>query len=157
MKMDMSSADLLMDILTDSVDEFLDELTEELEWSWRKLAAEDPNLKSSKAKYLDAIDVRREGDDIILGLTDELASSLESGSEPYDLKPGFLRGRISRVIPLVDAGTNNVTRFRTVSVNSRGWIHPGNKARKITEKVQTELESGLMGEVFSRVMSRTTI
>ena len=157
MEMDTKSIDIIEDILDDYMDSFLDELTEEIEWSWRKLAGEDPRLRSSRAKYLDAIEVHRDGDEIVLGLTDELAAALEEGSEPYDLKPGFLRGKTHRIIPLVDSGTNNVTRFRTVTVNSQGWIHPGYKPVSITEKVQVELESNLIGEVFSRVLSRSKI
>ncbi len=156
-QMDDESIRLIQKHLDDAADTFMDELTEEVEWAWRRLAAAESSLKSTKSIYLKAIDVKRDGFSIDLSLTDELASSLENGQESYDLKPGFLQNRKFRVIPLVDSGTDNVTRFRTVTPNSAGWKHPGLHPRKLTEKVLAEMENNLAGEVLERVMSRSKL
>lgn len=152
-EVDTDSLDLLVDILGESVDEFLDELRDEVEWTWRRLAA--PALNSSRREYLDNLSVTREGDDIVMSLTGDLATAVETGQQSFDLKPGFLKGAKYRVIPLVsDRGP---VKFRTVSHTSKGWKHPGITPRNIIPSVQNELQSGLIGEVFSRVLSRSKI
>ena len=141
----------VVDYVNTRIDLGMDDLVEEVEWNWRRIAASSSELKSTKSKYLDAIEVKREGDEVVLTLNDELISGMEAGTEPYDLKPGFLKGHTHRVIPLVDKGTNNVTRFRTVTASSPGWIHPGFKPLKIVEQVKEEMGS-IVTEVFSRVL-----
>lgn len=156
-EIDKDAMSAVIDDINLRMDTVLEELSEEVEWNWRKLAASSTELRSTKSRYLDAIEVSRDGDEIVLTLNDELVSAMESGSDPYDLKPGFLKGKQFRIIPLVDEGTNNVTRFRTVSQGSSGWIHPGHKARKIVEQVKVEVETNILGEVMNRVMSRSVI
>ena len=157
LELDKESLSEVVDNINLRVDVALDELTEEVEWQWRMLASRSTELKSTKEKYLDAIEVKREGDEIILSLTDPLAASMEAGSGPYDLKPGFLRGKQFRIIPLVSPGTDNVTGFRTLTQGSAGWVHPGHKARKIVDQVTAELEATVVVEVLAKVFSRTKI
>lgn len=153
--LDTASAESLVEVFEESVGEFVEELAEEVERSWRMHAANDSTLRSTKQKYLDAIEVNTDGGNINLSLTDPMAASLELGASGFDLKPGFLQNRQYRVIPLVEAGTNNVNRFRTVTPNSRGWKHPGLHPRKIVDKVRADAGDHLVGEVFSRVIGRT--
>lgn len=152
LELDEAAMSKVVDNVNLRIDTALDDLVDEVEWTWRKIAASSPTLKSTKSKYIDAIKVEREGDEIVMSLTDELASAMESGSKPYDLKPGFLKGKQSRIIPLVDKGTNNVTRFRTVTQGSSGWIHPGHKPTKIVDQVKNELETTVLGEVLAKAM-----
>ena len=147
-------SEFLEEILEERMDEYIDELVEEVEWAWRRIAASSSKLRSTKQVYLEAIRVERYNREIVLSLDNSLASAVEQGSQKFNLKPGFLGNRPYRVIPLVDAGTNNVTRFRTVSTGSSGWNHPGIKPANITEEVLNEVETQLSGEVFSRVLSR---
>jgi hypothetical protein len=137
------------------IDTALEELTDEVEWVWRKIAAGSNKLNTTKDIYLDAIKVEREGDEIVMSLTNDLANQVESGSDPYDLKPGFLKGRTHRVIPLVEQG--RPVKFRMISQKSEPWIHPGIHPRNIIDEVKAELENNIIDEVFSRVMARSSI
>jgi len=77
-------------------------------------------------------------------ISDHVAKLLESGWDKFDMKPGLLKGVMSRVVPL-GGGV-----FRTVSQNSPvdSWIHPGFKGAKVVEKVQRSLAK-LIGEATS--------
>lgn len=152
-EIDQGSVDLMVDMFEDVVDEFIDELTEEVEHTWRKLAS--PALNTSREKYFKGLKVSREGNAVVMSLTGELAKSVENGQSSFDLKPGFLKGALYRVIPLVSS--TGVTKFRTVSHTSSGWIHPGLTPRNIMGAVQAEIEQTVLGEVFSRVLSRSKI
>ena len=149
-----SSLDLVEEFLEDRMDEFLDELAEEAEMIWRKFAEESTKLQSSKKTYIDAIKVQRDGSSISMTLDDPHAADLEDGSTPFDLKPGFLRGKQYRVIPLVN---NGVTTFKTLVAGAPGWIHPGQEARNLTDDVTSELSENSIGEIFARVINRTSI
>lgn len=142
----------LIDHVNLRIDLAMDELADEVEWTWRRLAADSSKLNTTKQTYLDAIEVSREGDSIVLALTDTLAAAVEEGSDPYDLKPGFLKGRTHRVIPLVESG--RPVQFRTISQKSGPWIHPGIHPRSIVGEVKAEVENTILSDVFDRVMAR---
>jgi hypothetical protein len=153
-QVDTEIAEKIRDVFEDVVDDFIDELAEEVEWEWRKQASASSKLRSTKKQYLDAIEVVREGDDIHMVLNDPIASAVEDGSSEFDLKPGFLRGKPYRTIPIVES-SGTVTKFRRVSQSSTGWRHPGIEARSITDQVKNELDSGLVVDVFKKVVART--
>jgi hypothetical protein len=155
-EMDMESTDILKEILEDSVDEFLDEVRNEIELAWRRRATNSSRLNTTKKRYLDAIEVKREGDDITMYLTDELAASLESGQDPYDLKPGFLKGHTHRVVPLVNSRSGE-TKFRTISAKSSPWVHPGLEPRGLVQDVQEEATTEIFGEIFSAILSKVSV
>ncbi len=143
------------------IDEGLDTLAEEIEWSWREKAAK--KLRESKEEYLDGLSVERIGNDIQGKLTGPLAVAVETGAKSFDLKPGFLGNRLSRIIPMGEykGGDGPVVpqigRFRTVSVGSSGWIHPGWEPRAIHEEIQEEIDDTLADKVFGSLVDQIKI
>jgi len=89
----------------------------------------------AKARYLSAIQPYR---DPKAGayITDKIAILLEKGWGRFDMKPGLLKGLRWRVIPLRIAGQ---VQFRTVSENSKGWIHPGYGGAHVMHRVEREV------------------
>lgn len=70
---------------------------------------------------------------------DKIAALLEKGWRAFDMKPGLLRGKLSRVIPLqLPSGTE----FRTVSRSSPAgsWQHPGYKGAQVVPDLKNRLQ-----------------
>lgn len=134
----------LSEDLEEIVQEGLDELMEEIEWSWRQKAA--MTLDTSREEYLKGISVERTGDEIQVTLDGWLPVAVETGCEPFAMKPGLLGSALFRVIPM---GKPKASKgFATVSINSTGWWHPGIQARSIATQVEDEMES-LFDKVFA--------
>lgn len=123
----------------------------EIEWNYQA----QQQMKTTAAKYMEGVSFTLTSDGVDVFIQGWLPVALEQGTTPYDLKPGFLKGRTSRVIPL-EGGK----RFRTVSTNSPpgSWWHPGIKAKgianimegKAQEISKRTVEKDLM-EYFKRV------
>lgn len=128
----------------------LDRLSNAIENLWRVKAQEE--LKNTSDVYMKGVKVRVDNGAIRIDLEGWLPVALETGAEKFDLKPGFLGNRQSRVIPF----GNNV--YRTVSQTSPkdSWWHPGLGARAIREKVVTAL-TRVAGEIFSAEFERLSI
>ena len=137
------------------VDDAMDRLGEEVEWEWRRIAARD--LAQSKDEYLNGMSVEVIDGQIIMKVTGPLAIAVEGGSEKFDLKPGFLKGKTSATIPLFGNRPPNIDRLRTVPSKTKPWIHPGIKARNLIDKVTDKVEEQLLDEVFNGIIGRTTI
>lgn len=102
--------------------------------AWRAEAA--AGLNETRGAYQRGASVAREGDEIVATLRGGLAVAVEAGSNPFDLKPGFLRNTSGpRNIP-VGGG-----RFRTVSPQSpaSSWLHPGIRPRRILRRTLEKL------------------
>lgn len=136
--------------ISQQIEESLDEIAEEIEWSWRRHAAN--KLKESKDEYLNSLKVSRVGTTIEVSLNSKLAFYIENGSSAFDLKPGFLKGKLHRIIPM-----KNPLRFRTVSIRSSGWKHPGIKAREIHKDVMLDFEQEILPQVMDKLMSNIKI
>lgn len=140
----------ISDELAEKIEENLDEVTEEIEWSWRKHASK--KLKESKEEYLKSLKITRSGNTIQAELSSPLAVHVEVGSNYFDLKPGFLKTRLSRIIPM-----KNPLRFRTVSLGKRGWKHPGIRAREIHKDVMYDFENEILPQAMDKLMANLKI
>ena len=110
-------------------------------------------LGASRTKYLAGLSSRMLDDGIEITISGWLPTALESGSDRFDLKPGFLQGRAHRVIPV---GAPDDVRFRTVSTNSPAhtWWHPGIQARNISGRVKERsvvAAQQIFGDLFARI------
>src|SRR5688500_13749318 len=70
-------------------EEGMDKLAEEMEWVWRQKAA--ATLKTSKDEYLKNLTVTNDKESITFSLEGFLPTAVETGTEGFDLKPGFLK------------------------------------------------------------------
>lgn len=81
-------------------------------------------------------------------INDPIVRLLEQGWESFDMRPGLLKGRTKRTIPMQLPGKGETT-FRTVKNTSQpnSWRHPGYRGAKVTNRVIKKLKL-LVGEVF---------
>lgn len=72
---------------------------------------------------------------------DQLIIDIEDGKQPFDLKPGFLRGQPARVIPI-----NPPRDMRTVTsgTDPSKWMHPGFTALNLVEETERYIEDELV-------------
>jgi hypothetical protein len=129
--------------------ESMQEIAEEVEWEVRRLAAN--KLEETLSTYLEDLRVDVDGTDIDITLKENptkggLSTFVESGSSPFDMKPGFLGSGLSRIIPMKDGGG---TKFRTVGMNSQGWRHPGIKPHNFIEKAIEKVQSADVERIFT--------
>jgi hypothetical protein len=152
--MDIKGIDMraLESAFDDVFEDGMDEIEKEIERVWRDKASQV--LHSSKDEYLENLKVERIGKDVQFVLTGALPMAIEEGSEGFDLKPGFLGGGLSRIIPL--NSKSGTPTFRTVSATSKGWQHPGIKARNIHEDVLDEAEA-IVSKIFEGLISRVSV
>lgn len=152
------------------IEEGMEMMAEEAEWAFRRHAAS--KLHSSKDAYLSALHVSTVGSTIVIDFSasdkrnNSIANAVEFGSEPFDLKPGFLTGnKTSRNIPIKPQG--NFIGYRRVSAFSGKdtWIHkrPGTWKPSTTpqppirETVMDELDKTVTKEIFDRVFGSVKI
>ena len=138
--------------IEDALEEAVQEIAEEIEWEVRREAS--GSLKESLSSYLDGLSVEADGLFADIQLTGGLAKAVEEGSDPFDLKPGFLGGALSRVIPLTG---RQPLRFRTApySKNSPPWVHPGIKARNfISQAVEKVMEVDVDRIIDEKIRTR---
>jgi len=154
-ELELEIPDKLINQLEESADEAIDELAEEVEFEWRRTVAS--HLHSSRDAYFKGMSVERVGDEVQMRLDGDLAVAVETGSQKFDLKPGFLKGRTSANIPLFGNRPPNIDRFRRAPAKTANWIHPGVEPHNLIDKVQVKLEEGLVEEVFTRVLGRIKI
>ena len=127
------------------------EYRDEIEQEWRLMVYQTTNTTTDA--YLAGLTVEIQGGDTVVASVDGwLPIALETGVPRFDMKPGLLKGRISRVIRLANGN------FRTVSINSPkdSWWHPGIQARDIASKIEREAPK-IMEEVFNRAMARVKV
>jgi len=125
-------------------------LAKEVERVWREKA--QSVLDSSLTEYMDGLIVRADVDGVEATLSGWLPVALESGAQRFDMKPGLLKNRTSRVIPMHDG------EFRTVSKTSppSSWWHPGFEAYDIHEEVFKETED-MIAKAYTPAFSRIKI
>ena len=138
------------------LDAGMDELTKKVEDSWKQKAT--ASLDTSKDEYLKALKIDSNQETITVSLNGWLPVVVETGAEPFDLKPGLLQGRQSRPIPI----GKPFKYFRTVSVNSPAdsWIwkehkHPGGV--QINKQIQEEVDNNLVPKIFGDLLSKISI
>lgn len=104
----------------------------EIERTWKEKA--EGSLSTTYDEYMRGVTFNVEQDGLSVQLSGWLPVAMEEGAERFDMKPGLLGGRQSRVIRLHNG------KFRTVSLQSPAWSwwHPGIEARKIGEQVKAE-------------------
>jgi len=134
---DASAFDKFIDRMEKDIDESLDRLAEEIEWAWRIKASQQ--LNTSKKEYLDGLHIERVDDTIQAVLKGFIPNAVEEGYGQYDMKPGMLGNALYKVIPIGKKAGKTPT-FRTMTKNSKGWIHPGFKKRAIGEQIQDDMD-----------------
>lgn len=154
--------DQVEEALEDIIYEGMDELAETIEWEIRTLAAK--GLHDTRQVYLDALTVDVHEDSFQIELDHPLATAVESGSDPFDMKPGFLRGRTTRKLMLTGRlGKNRqpatVPRPAVVPFSQYNppWWHPGIKARNFITKTVDDVEDIHAPEVFNDIISRVKV
>jgi hypothetical protein len=90
--------------------------------------------------------------DVDVRLTGWVPVAIEQGAPRFDMKPGILGSRESRVIPL----DKDPVEFRTMKAQSSGWWHPGLQARSIAAQVQKEMPR-LVDDVFKPLTARIKV
>jgi len=130
--------------------EGLKELRNEVEMTWNRYAqmAFDTSAKEYMAGV--SVKVNSQADGIQIDIQGWLPVALETGAPRFDMKPGLLKGRDFRVIPMHDG------EFRTVSKTSPkdSWWHPGFQGRRIHEQIEWESSDMLeraFGPAFDRI------
>lgn len=114
--------------------------------AWRKAVWMSSLSYRAKRRYSDAIVPYKTRPGAYL--RDKVAQLLESGWKPFDMRPGLLKGRLHRPVPLLtDGGT---TQIRTVSHASPhgSWRHPGFKGAQIMKKMKGQFDR-LIAEALS--------
>lgn len=103
-------------------------------------------------KYSDGIKVTRDETVVEATIGGWLPTALEEGAERFDMKPGLLAGRPSRIIRLRNGN------FRTVSRNSppNSWIHPGLVGKHFMAEVQDELQA-FGDDLFKQIRERVAV
>jgi hypothetical protein len=110
-------------------------------------------LNTTREAYQNSLGVQDNGDDSYTisiagrggkGTKEQrwLALALEDGIPRFDMKPGFLPGRESRVIRLADGNFRTVTKLQTGK-----WIHPGFEGLKIQEMVKEHISKVLVPRI----------
>jgi hypothetical protein len=64
---------------------------------WETLAGQ--RLNSSRERYIEALGMEQKGDSVTLKLTGDFAVMREVGSQPFDMKPGFLASKKMKLAP----------------------------------------------------------
>ena len=121
----------------------LDKFAKLIETEWMSKAA--LVIHTTLKEYKEGASVKPVSDGVELTLEGWLPVALETGGEPYDMKPGLLGNRESRVIPIAkDPG-----QFRTVSKHSPpdSWWHPGFEGLEIHKELEADADK-LLQEAF---------
>jgi hypothetical protein len=113
-------------------------------------------LSTQRLPYQQAISVYEdygEGGGVVVGLSTEnkLLLAIEEGAPSFDMKPGLLAGRESRVIPIGPPG-----QMRTVTTRQPAhmWVHPGFDGLRLAEDVDQYLDDVILPELLDEFMSR---
>jgi hypothetical protein len=114
------------------------------------------SLNTSRDKYLAGLTFTLIEDGVDVEVNGWLPTAIEEGADAFDMKPGLLAGRFSRVIRLHNGA------FRTVSQLSppHSWWHPGIQIRFISEQVRMdtdEIKRTTVTPVIEKYMARVTI
>lgn len=131
---------------------------------WETVAGQ--NLNKTRDRYIKALEFVQKGENEISihlnpGKEHKLANMLEGGWESFDMKPGFLKGRTYRVIPL-DTPSGRI--FKTVSLKSSeySWWNLGEWSGKwgyrkegynFREEVAKEMEDNIIPRHIDRVIA----
>lgn len=118
-------------------------------------------LDSSRDEYQRAIRIRQVGGAWVLDLDSEVANMLETGVDPFDMKPGMLNGPKAKVgptgrrynrIPVKSLGSP--VSIRTVSDASAAgsWVHPGLKGANIADEVEKELSDRIIPDFIEKLI-----
>lgn len=154
MNVDMSNIDKIIDSIEKEIHNGMSAFSSEIEKSWREKA--ESSLHTSKKKYLDSLSVEVVGEGARVTLDSPLATYIETGSERFDLKPGFLGSGIKKIIPIDDG--DGPVKFRTVGKNSPqgSWWHPGIQARAMHKQVEAEIPE-ITKKVFGNLISKIKV
>lgn len=154
-KFEINMDDDLMDKIQKTIDTGLDEVAEELEFEWRRLVATE--LHQSRDEYFKGMSVERVGTSVEMNLTGALATAVEGGSDRFDLKPGFLKGKTSANIPLFGNRPPAQDRFRRAPAKTAPWLHPGVKSMNLMSKAQEKVTDEVVDQVFERLLGKVVL
>lgn len=152
------SAENITQEMDEVIRETMEAVAEELEWEVKRLAA--TTLEETLTTYIEDLRVDVQDTEIRIELVGELSGAVEAGSEPFDLKPGFMGGALTKIIPLTGAGPDGTRmglRFRTAPFSkrqpSKPWHHPGIKPRGLISKAWEKVESADIDRIFEEKFS----
>ena len=128
-EIDFTGLEDIEDDYYESIEYDFSEIQDEIERMWVDKVSEV--LTDTRQQYLDGLKFEKSQDSMTVTVEGFVPASMELGIKSYDLKPGFLKGRQSRVIPLWAPGTKFPVEFRTVTANSHGWIHRGEPPKRL--------------------------
>ena len=111
----------------------LEKFRAEIEKTWKEKAQASMSQESSQ-KYLAGLNFVKESDGVTVEVTGWLPVALEEGQDPFDMKPGLLKGLERRIIKMKNGNFRSVSRKSP----SDSWWHPGIEAKKIGEQVKKE-------------------
>jgi hypothetical protein len=146
--------DKLGEGMEEAINEGMHRLSEEVEFTWRRKAAD--KLNTSRQKYLEGLKVDLVGNEVQASLSGWFSVAIETGWERYDMKPGILKQDASKVIP-IGKNAGETPKLRTMRAGSAGWWHPGFEPQNISDEVQKEMDDRVVEEVFGPLLGRVSI
>jgi hypothetical protein len=152
-------------MLEDELDKAIPKIAEDAKTFWKQEAAK--RLHSTLQAYQKSLVVNNHGYgdySVTLGgrggrASKEdrwLANALENGTPGWDMKPGYLKGAASRIVPLMTKDKGLI--FRTVrnSEQRTPWKHPGFKGIKIGPMVIQELAEVIIPAYIHDILDKLT-
>lgn len=161
MEMDDDFLDKMEDAFEKSIiDEGMKLFAEKVKKVWTEKA--EQTLHNSKKEYLKGLEVEQIGETVKVTLSGQLAIAIEQGTK-FDMKPGLLAGKTSRLIGS-DAfdkpnAAGKITHVRTVTNDPKQmnmWWYPESQGAKIAEQVEAELPT-INQEVFNALIARIKV
>ena len=146
--------DKLEEGMESAINDAMHKFAEEVEFTWRRKAAD--KLNTSRQKYLEGLKVDVVAGEVQASLTGWFPVAIEDGWERYDMKPGLLKNAQSKVIP-IGKNAGETPKFVTMRANSPGWWHPGFEPQHISNDVQDEVDERIVDEVFGAALGRVTV
>ena len=138
--------DKMSEEIEEMVRDGMPKLRRKIRAAWDEKASQIFSASTQK-RYMQGVrfSVDKDSLEIDVVIKGWLPVALETGAPRFDMKPGLLQGRDSRVIPMHDGG------FRTVSIRSPqdSWWHPGLQATDLAGEVQKEIPD-MLPKVFTR-------
>ena len=140
-----------------AIEEGMAELRDEVEQRWYEMA--DDQLGSRSELYKENVTFEEMERSLMVTIQGP-AVGMEQGTGPYDLKPGFLRGQTTRVIPLEKKHPEKggqTLQFRTLTSWATGWWHPGFQASGISAQIMDVMEDEIVPKVFAPRLARIQV
>jgi len=116
--------------------------------TWRRAINSTGISANAKRRYREAL-IPYRPPRVGVYVTDYVAQLIEKGWKSFDMRPGLLKGLLSRAIPIGDSGE-----IRTVSQASPAgsWKHPGYKGARVHDRIKKQTMD-VVQTVINKVIS----